>query len=203
MAQDRYTKAVLTVLALGVWALALVQAGTPAVLAEVVDVAASVDTPARPAALEGTNSGAPPATYPLRWYMPLVMHQVEGGAINCNTTIAVVNPNTSSVNVEIEFFSDSGSVLGGTKSSAVAANSFYYVSTEDMNPDYPNTGPDVTMVGHARVYADNPNILAVNQIGCNNGDYALEPFAVGATLDLFSAGNVRLEELTGVAVAER
>jgi hypothetical protein len=61
----------------------------------------------------------------------------------------------------------------------------------------------VTMVGHARVYADNPNILAVNQIGCNNGDYALEPFAVGATLDLFTAGSVRLEELTGVALAER
>jgi len=111
MPQDRYTKVVLTMLALGVWALALAQIGTPEVLAEVADHVVAGDTPLEPVSNEVAMSGAPFASYPLRWYIPLVSHVVEFDVVECKTGVGVVNPNTSSVNVEIEFLDESGVIL--------------------------------------------------------------------------------------------
>ena len=175
MPQDRYTKVVLTLLVLGVWALALTQIGTPAVLAEVAEDAVAGVASLEPISNEVAVSGAPAATYPLRWYIPLVLHVVESGTLECQTTIGVVNPNTSSVNVEIEFLDASGTILT-TESSTIVAGGLFHVGTEGLS-QYPNTGT-LTMDGHGRVYADNPNILSLNYIDCISGDVSMESFAV-------------------------
>jgi hypothetical protein len=189
MLQDRYTKVVLTVLAVGVWALALAQAGTPAVLAEAADGAAAAaiaETTSGAVAAEAESSGAPFTSYPLRWYIPLVLHVVESNSLECETTVGVVNPNSFSVSVLIQFYAAGGSLLR-TESSAVAAGALYQVSTSEMAPQYPATGT-VTVDGHARIQADHPNILPINYIDCVGGDISTMPLAVGATLDLFKVG---------------
>jgi len=200
MAQDRYTKVVLTVLAVGVWALALAQAGTPAVLAEAVDGAASIDTPTGSVSLEASKSGVPFASHPLRWYMPLVLHVVDTGTLECQTTIGVINLNTSSVAVEIDFINASGTVLT-TEASTVVAGGLFAVGTKELS-QYPNTGT-LEMDGHARIYADHPNIIPINYIDCAGGDVSMTPQAVGATLDLFRAGVPPAGDMPRLGMAER
>ena len=200
MAQDRYMKGVLTVLAVGVWALALVQAGTPTVLAEAVDGSASIDVPAEPVSMEGSKSGAPFASHPLRWYIPLVLHVVDTGTVECHTTVGVVNPNTSSVDVEIDFIDDTGSVLT-TESSTLVAGGIYTARTMDL-AQYPNTGT-LEMTGHARIYAAHPNVLPLNYLDCAGGDVSMMPLAVGATLDLFRADLPLATETLRSGIAER
>lgn len=200
MVQDRYTKVVLTVLAVGVWALALVQAGTPAVLADAVDGSTSIGIPAEPVSTEGSRSGMPVASLPLRWYIPLVLHVVDVGSLECHTTIGVVNPNTTSVDVEIDFISDTGSVLT-TESSTLVAGGIYTARTVDL-AQYPNTGT-LEMTGHARIHAAHPNVLPLNYLDCAGGDVSMTPLAVGATLDLFRADLPLATEALRSGVAER
>ncbi len=200
MPQDRYTKLVLTLLAVGVWALVLAQIGTPAVLAAAADDASAGDTSLEPVSNEVAVSGAPFASYPLRWYIPFVNHVVENDVLECFTVVGVVNPNTSSINVEIDFLNETGGIQA-TRSSAVAAGATWGVDTDDMG-EYPDTG-DVNMYGHARIYADNPNVLPIHLIECPHGHLSMTPFAVGATLDLFRASMPRPGEMPRVDVAER
>jgi hypothetical protein len=179
---------VLTVLAVGVWMLALAYAGTPGVLATVA--ADAVDGAAAPVPDTGASgaSGAPFVTYPLRWYVSMVHHEVESGSILCKTTVAVINLHTASVTAQLEFYDSTGTVRA-SRSSSIAAGGMYYVHTTDLSGggEYPQTGTAL-VTGHGRVYADHPNVLAFNYVECPTGAASVTSFPVGATLELFRAG---------------
>jgi hypothetical protein len=184
MATDRFTKVVLTVLAIGVWVLAIAYAGTPIVLATAADDTAGSAPSLEPVSNEMAEAGAPAPAYPLRWYVSLVHHEVRAGSIDCKTVVMVVNLHSSSVNAQIDFYDDSGTILA-TRSPSVAAGASYYEGT-DLMMEYPSTG-DTVIPGHARVYADHPNVLAINYIECPTGAVSVTSYPVGATLDYFQA----------------
>jgi hypothetical protein len=197
MIRDRYTKAVLTVLAVGVWVLAIAYAGAPDVLATGAELGMVEESEREPVLEIGSEGKASFATYPLRWYMPLVLHVMKSGTLDCQTTIGVINASSSSINVEIEFIDDVGTVLT-TESSGIVAGGLYAVQTSSLS-QYPSTGTS-TSSGHARIYADNPDVLPVHYIDCSAGDVSMVPFAVGATLEMFRAsvpGGVDITELVG------
>jgi hypothetical protein len=131
---------------------------------------------------------APFVTYPLRWYVSLVHHQVESGSNICKTTVAVVNLHTASVTAQLEFYDATGTVRA-SRSSSIPAGGMYYVHTTDLNGggEYPQTGTAL-VTGHGRVYADHPNVLAFNYVECPSGAVSITSFPVGATLELFQAG---------------
>jgi hypothetical protein len=187
MATDRFTKVVLTVLAIGVWALAIAYSGTPTVLANAANEVTPGTSSLEPVSNEPAVEAAPAATYPLRWYISLVHHEVASGSVDCKTVVMVVNLHNSSVNAEIEFYDDTGSVLA-SRSDTIAAGATYYVGTDQLTGpgEYPQTG-DHLIPGHGRVYASHPNIIALNFIECPTGAVSVTSYPVGATLDYFQA----------------
>jgi len=188
MAPDRFTKVFLAVLAIGVWVLALAYVGTPAVLATDSHEAVVGSVSLEPVSSEEIVTGTPAVTYPLRWYVSLVHHEVIGGSVTCKTVVMVANLHSSSVDVAIQFFDDTGTVLA-TPSGTVAAGGTYFVGTDELNGldgDYPTTGTHL-IPGHARVYATHPKIIVSDFIECPTGAVSVTNYPVGATADFFQA----------------
>jgi hypothetical protein len=177
-------------LAMGICILSLAYVGMPEVLATASEGVVS-DTPRELSASSGTVTGMAPATYPLRWYVSLVHHEVASSSVDCKTTIVVVNLHTSNVQVELETYDLAGSVQA-TASTSIGAGGSYYVNTAGTagsfdTGGYPTTG-DHLITGHGRVYANHPNILAFNYVECPTGAVSVTSYPVGATLELFQAG---------------
>lgn len=144
------------------------------------------------------------ATTPLRWRIPWATVEIGTFATLCTTAINVRNLADATVNVEVEFFSTSGTLLENV-AGAVAAG-----AVENWLPDgqsninaapfaaAANSGTTGDFEGYANVHADDPRILVSAHILCRNSTadplqseivaITNEPaFPVGATLQFFQA----------------
>jgi hypothetical protein len=207
MRSDRYTKVVLTVIAVGLWALTMTQLGMPTVLAASGEPAAfAAEVPAGGAELE---AAVPGFAGPLRWTVGYAAAwDVEAtGGNECTTAVTLLSSAPSAVSVDVLFINKSGSTVG-TASFSLAPDDPHSVmahegggNTWPLEADsYPSTG--FFTGGFARVYADDPRVLATAFLMCkesaadgvsSNGQKVLSvanipAYPVGATADYFQAG---------------
>ncbi len=205
---DRYTKIVLTVIALGLWALMLAEVGLPDFISEVEATAASpsattLQSLKKPGGEAGTVRAAT-ATLPLRWRVSWAAQYVAD-TTNCGTAIIVTNDTSSSVTVEVEWFSWYNSSEGLGSLAIAGQNSKVWVSGRDWNTpsvDYRPFVPDhyadaIGFAGYARVHATDPRIEVAAFQYCRDGlDQGknimsitnIPAFPVGATAEFFQAG---------------
>ena len=209
MQSDRYTKIVLTVIAVALCALTLTQMETPEVMAASGrPEAAAVEMKAEePQAQEGSRFTIT-TVGPLRWWISYAAeyHPNQTGANECHTSVSLTGTGPGTVEVEVHFTGQDGTVLsartgtvphGGTL--VFQTNSGEGSGSRIVNPDvYANTG--MFKNGYARVYADDPRVMAVAFVDCmedlaDGGATALPihgllnipAYPVGATADIFQA----------------
>ena len=205
---DRYTKIVLTVIALGLWALMLAEVGLPDFISEVEATAASpsattLQSLKKPGGEAGTVRAAT-ATLPLRWRVSWAAQYVAD-TTNCGTAIIVTNDTSSSVTVEVEWFSWSGSSQALRPLALPGQQSLIWVSGRDWSTpsvDYrPFVADDfagaIGFIGFARVHATDPRIEVAAFQYCRDGlDQGknimsitnIPASPVGATAEFFQAG---------------
>ena len=208
MRADRYTKIVLTVIALGLWALMLAEVGLPDFISRVEATAASPSaTTLQSLKMPGGEAGtvrAAAATLPLRWRVSWAAQYVAD-TTNCGTAIIVTNDTSSSVNVEVEWFSWYNSSEGLRPQTVPAQNAFIWVSGRDWStpsvdyrPFVPSDYADaIAFIGYARVHATDPRIEVAAFQYCRDGlDQGknimsitnIPASPVGATAEFFQAG---------------
>lgn len=204
MRSDRYTKVVLTLLTLGVWALMLTEVELPDLTAQAEATAVPSSAPLEQVSKKpGGEAGAaraPAATLPLRWRIPTVFEHI-GVDTSCSTVISVRNLTPATVNVEVEWFRWD-LVITALRPGSIPANEMLLWATDDsieLRPYYPdddaNLGP--SFIGFADVHAADPRILVTATVMCRDGTAAgakilshneMPAFPVGAALEFFQAG---------------
>jgi hypothetical protein len=210
---DRYTKVVLTVIAACLSVLTLTGIDLPDFTTEAEASIALTSTSAlRDYEEPGGENGvtrAPAATLPLRWTIgyAAAVDQETSGLIECLTAINLVSMAPGSVSVEVVFLDDDGLSVGTTSFSLATGNPHSSAAVAGTGNFWPlsagsfiNTGFFVG--GFARVYADDPRVLATAFLQCKDGAAAgvgsafqdvhshanIPAFPVGTTAQYFTAG---------------
>jgi hypothetical protein len=209
MRSDRYTKVVLTIIAVGLWALMLTEIG----LADLTAQAEATAAPPSSSALQDSKkpSGdagpvrAPTATLPLRWRVAWAVER-SVDTTHCGTAIVVTNSSNSTVDVQVEWFNYAGSSHGLHQRSIDGMSQNVWVTgTAISGPDtdyrpfeYDSLAniPDI-LGGYARVHANDPRIQVAAFQYCRDGTGItkdimsitnIPAFPVGATAEYFQAG---------------
>lgn len=195
MRNDRGTKVLLAVIALGVWALIIVQAGIPVADAESGSQRLADQFPAK----QGASRTPGPATLPLRWHVDYV---AEANAIEntyCVTSVVVRNVTSTAVEAQVEWFVWDGSSKGYTQVTLQPGRMRVVTSNNDISAR-PFSGLSAEMsgfVGHANVHADDPRVHASAYFTCRDATgtsanlVAMMPIGtspVGTTMEYFQAG---------------
>ena len=204
MRSDRYTKVVLTVIAVCLCVLTLAEIDLPDPTARAE--ASFVDSPATGAqgsqkpVGEATGPKAPTSTLPLRWRIPTAFEHTGSAETYCSTVVSVRNLTASSVSVEVEWFQWNGST-DKLRPMTVPAQQMLQWATNNNIVLLPYYADDdaliLGLVGYANVNADDPRILVTATVLCRDGTSGaskilsqdeLPAFPVGATMDYFQAG---------------
>jgi hypothetical protein len=209
MRNDRGTKVLLAMIAIGLWGLLLSQAN-PVDLAHPAE-AAVVSTSAAPleeqmvppasvlgpvAAVTATST----ATQPLRWMIPTIS---EDGAQNdsfCSTVVTVRNLTPNTVDIEVEWIDWSATKFVLRPLSVPSQRLRHWVTDDLINirPYYQGDTADLGLWrGYANVHASDPRILVSGAMLCRDGTAAgakilanrgIASYPVGSTLEYFQAG---------------
>ena len=211
MRQDRYTKTVLTIIAVGLWVLTLIEIGGP--------VPSAQAHPTREQAPQLPQAGGPmlpsgearsdfgTSTKPLRWRVLVARQTTAIANTICGTVVSVQNLAPQVVTVDVEWIWISGPV-GGSKGLTTVVlggpgitNVVWTSIDVDLNPINGNGGVTNTgeFTGWANVHATDPRIHAAAHIICRDaagftGTQNLTSIVfvpavpVGATAEFFTAG---------------
>lgn len=206
MRSDRYTKVVLTVIAVGLWALTMTQVGST-----VTDVYANPQPPlAQDISYESVHppiggvqaAAAAAPSLPLRWR---VRHAalMDNSSTDCLTIITVRNLSTSATTVEIEWFNVNAVAVGmssGTIPPSAHMNFTTYHPSFSVNST-PFTFANWLLVasdfeGSAQVHSSDPRISVAAFLKCDASPSDYDPSSitnvtcdpVGATAEYFVAG---------------
>ena len=209
MRSDRYTKVVLTVIAIALCVIALPRLETAKAMAASrqpeatpVDQGASplVEQPAPPRAPVG-----PTSTLPLRWRVSWASLNTGELETFCSTAVVVTNTTNSATEVEVEWMKHSGISAALQLETVPAYQTFVWVletATEVINPVPWRIDNDATISsgfkGHALVNSDDPRIMVSAYQYCRTDkDYPgptilaqtnIPAYPVGATAEYFQAG---------------
>lgn len=197
MRTDRYTKVVLTIIAIGLWALTMTQFELPEAQAGTGQIEQERqerrDT-------EPATPHAPVSTKPLRYRIPYARHRntTTPGYPDCMTAVSIVNVGPASTYVDVEFFNGAGTSLGiGTLlvdpgEPDVSDTDTGVESTPIFINQYVGTG---SFDGYALVNSDDPRIVVTAMMRCGENDApvpstinSIPAFPVGATAEYFQAG---------------
>ena len=224
MRSDRYTKIVVTIIAIGLWALVLTQQGN-----SISNVHASV--PASHVAQEqrlpdlshsptggGPVSRAATSTLPLRWRVRTAVLK-DFSTVDCITIISVRNLAPTSTAVDVEWLDASDTSVGKSSTSIamghVKAFSIYNNSpatggtnASPFSPMWADTNSDFT--GSAQVHTDDPRISVAAFLRCDTQDADADPNSitsipadpVGATMEYFQAGMAMQGEMPAMGVPD-
>lgn len=193
MRSDRYTKVVLTVVALGLWALVLT--GSP-------EEASAARQVSRQERLESETPAdhAPAVTdMPLRWRVARARHQTGGYNTFCGTAVTVTNLTGSTVNAKVNFLGFLGNSLAVEEISLAAYDPDVVITNLDVEPGIADVSDAelVAFQGYALVYSDDPRIMVAGRIYCRDGlgilaavvsDHMVPAYPVGTTAQYFQAG---------------
>lgn len=204
VSSDRYTKVVLTVIAVCLCVLTLGEVSLldPTARAE----ASSVDfSPPGTREQQKTSNAvagprAPTSTLPLRWRIPTAVERVGSAETYCSTVVSVRNLTTSSVSVEVEWFDWDGTTQKLRPMTLPARNLLQWATNNAivLLPYYADDDALILgFIGYANVNADDPRILVTATVLCRDGTAGdskvlsqneLPVFPVGATMEYFQAG---------------
>jgi hypothetical protein len=213
MRSDRYTKALLTVIAVCLSILTLAEMGS-------LGLAARAEASSGES-IEASHTGssklelqeqktptsraprapAPTSTLPLRWRIPTAVHRATASpAAYCATVISVRNLTDSTVSVDVEWINWDNDSLA-LRNHSLAARTLLQWATDDTVTVYPywvDDDADIgAMIGYANINADDPRILVTATVLCRDGDSVTSKFVsqnevpafpVGATMEYFQAG---------------
>jgi hypothetical protein len=156
------------------------------------------------AAIKGSESRAPTATLPVRYYIPHVAESINYQNSWCSTVIIVTTPFTSpsaGMSFELEVFNDSGvSQILQSWSSTGAGARWTIVTDQDIKPVWTVVDHDLGLdnfTGFATVNASDPRLYVTAYDWCRTGIGALDDlvsmnaitvYPQGATLDFLKAG---------------
>jgi hypothetical protein len=211
MPSDRYTKFVLTIIAMALCAMALPRLETPEVMAASgqAEAMAAVAPQQSGQAVNSVSSTANESstmarasTKPLRWRVMNAFHDADSNNSICGTVVTVRNLAPVTVSVDVQWFNNLGFSEGlSTQSiSPTAPRAFWTNNNVNLAPF--SLQGTVTLTsdfsGWANVHADDPRILASAAIVCRDvagtGASNIEAmvdvatFPVGATMEFFQAG---------------
>jgi hypothetical protein len=198
MRSDRYTKAVLTIIAIGLWVLTMTQMDAPEAQARTGHSEQMRQEQRRAVA---TATHAPTSTKPLRYRIPYAqnVNYTSSGYPDCVTVVSVVNFGPTATSVDVEFFREVGAPAGLATKSVSAGQAGVFITDSTDIQSQPFVG-DVWAYtgdfdGYALVNADDPRIIVTAMLRCGDNTHPL-PVAitnipavpVGATMDYFQAG---------------
>ena len=209
MRPDRYTKVVLTIIAICLSVLTLSEIGLPELTTR-----AEAMVPVRPAlpsqtAEEPGNDSVPArastATLPLRWRIPWAT-ELAASTTNCGTAVVVVNDTNKNLWVEVEWFDLTGSSqalrflsIPGFEQRTWISGGVPLNGDTDTKPFYNANKAEISdlLGGYARVHAEDPRIEVAAFQYCRDAQgydknllsiTNLPAYPVGATLEYFQAG---------------
>ena len=202
MRSDRYTKVVLTIIAVALCVIALPRLETPDVMAASERLPETAMAEQRP---QEDSRFVPTRVGPLRWRIPFAMERNEDSSSltdECHTSISFLNAAPGSTEVEVGFWNESGIGLGGTAATVAAHDSWVLGTSSPGNNDLYPFRANRTVVtglfyrGFAEVRADDPRILVAAFLVCRddsgvtrtNSMTTLPAYPVGATAQYFQAG---------------
>jgi hypothetical protein len=206
MRSDRGTKALLMMIALGIWTMTITQAGMPARNVEASSPPAAarehLPEPNLPVAVEGQPVRAGTSSLPLRWRVRQAM-LLDNTETDCVTVIYVGNLTSSSTKVDVEWLdTDSASVAlrSVTLQPGKHQNFIPYFAVGSLTGD-PFIYIDWVVVagnfeGSAEISADDPRISVTAVLKCDespsdpfpNSITAVPCDPLGATAEFFQAG---------------
>jgi hypothetical protein len=198
MRSDRYVKALLTIIAIGLWALTLTQFAPPEAQAGTSPLIQ--DSQARPEP-PSTGPHAPTVTdMPLRWRIARARLETGGFNTYCGTEVVVTNITGSTVNAKVEWMDHLGASLGVETLNLTAYEPDNVAANITVEPGElfvaANSGLS-DFQGYALVYADDPRVMATARIYCRDAtgiaanivsDQTIPAYPVGTTADFFQAG---------------
>jgi hypothetical protein len=216
MRSDRYTRAVLTVIAIGLWALTLSQMAPSQAIADLDGAPAAALRPTQeavgpvgetyitgPARTTGIAPAAP-SSRPLRWRVSCAAASDSdtAGTNECSTVISVLNTHSVGVPVDVELFNESAALEGSASFTLAAGDSQNAITFAGSGADSSPFFYDQIVVtgdffgGFARVHADDPRVIVSAFLMCkeDGGVYPVRSishipaFPVGATAEFFQAG---------------
>ena len=212
MRTDRYTKVILTIIAVALCVIALPRletseveaaSGRPEAVAAVGSQQAGQDVSPIPPTAGAESREVATSTKPLRWRVSNAFHDVDSDHSICGTVVSVRNVAAASVPVDVEWFDFNGNSI---------ALSTLTIPSGDMNVFWTNANVQLEPFtasgiasntvdfqgGWANVNANDPRILASAAIVCRDvaGQDAsnleamvnVPTFPVGATAEFFTAG---------------
>jgi hypothetical protein len=204
MLADRYTKLVLTVIAVCLTVLAFTELVPPAMVGQ------AEASSARPALSEYQEAPKPSAksvaptvptsTLPLRWRIPTCAERTGSAETYCSTVISVRNLTDSSINVEVEWFNWDGTTSKLRPMTLPGQNLLQWATNNQivLLPFFADDDATISsLIGYANVNANDPRILVTATILCRDGTAAtskivsqneVPAFPVGATAEFFQAG---------------
>ncbi len=210
MRSDRYTKVVLTVIAVALCTLALPRLDTAEVMAASGQPGAmagitqeqNLMPPMESVDPGSQRSRVPTSTLPLRWRVSWAAMVRGNYYTNCSTAIAVTNTTGSSVDVEVEWMAGGVSLALRPRSVLSYATTVWIPDGASAVNNVPWYAHDVASIvdfmGSALVTADDPRILVSAFQYCRSGiGYAgptilsqtnIPAYPVGATAEYFVAG---------------
>ena len=199
MNSDRYTKVVLTVIAVGLWALTMAQVGTPVAGATepnrpyaqqgspYVDAGSAGDpqqgvvSPREEAYPAPAESKGPTSTLPLRWRVSWAAQETGNEFTWCSTAVVVTNTTAAGVDVEVEWMKIDGTgaalvpvTIPAYGNRASVASQTGAIAAERVN-NVPWISSGTTMAyiydfyGYALVSAEDPRIMVSAFQYCRNG----------------------------------
>jgi hypothetical protein len=212
MSTDRYTKAILTIIAVALCVIAFPRPETP----EVVAASLRPDAEKMATVYPAPNAGEPKnrhssAAGPLRWRIPYALEVFSGGSAGyqCHTAVSILNASSAAVDVEVVLFDSAGVVEASALRNLPVDDSLVYTSAtpEETNMPFP-FGIEAEMVlqsasiltnGFALVYAEDPRVLVTAFVSCVGtlqpslgeafrGITNIPAYPVGATMEYFQAG---------------
>jgi hypothetical protein len=206
MRSDRYTKFVLTVIAVCLSVLTLTGIGLPDFTTEaeatVAARSALADQGRKNTGNEAVGPKVPTATLPLRWRIPTAFENIFSNATFCTTVVSVLNATASSINVQVEWTSWGGFSQALRPMALPASEMLHWVSDHQINirPYFPDDDAGLEgFSGYVNVHADDPRILVTAIILCRDDTFAtplakirvhdtIPAYPVGTTAQYFQAG---------------
>lgn len=197
MRSDGITKALLAMIAVGLWALVLSQASLPtgtayAGMVEFDETESLVPGEGPATSVQrlssrkggqpeaGLSQRAPTATLPLRWQVSWATEQ-SVDTTHCGTAVVVTNRTSSAVDVEVEWFDYAGDSLALRFQSVEGFSQKTWITGDDASipdtdsrPFYHDDPADIADIvgGFALVNADDPRIQVAAFQYCRDGQGA-------------------------------
>ena len=206
MSPDRYTKVVLTVIAVALCVIALPRLEAPEAMADSGHPrVARMEVPAGEAGL----GAAPALAGPLRWTVgyAAAWDDETSGLNECSTALTLVSSAPGPVSADVWFINKSGSLVGSVSFSLAPGDPYNVMALGGGGNTWPLEADDYASTGFftggiARVYADDPRVLVTAFLMCKEGWTAgvssngqavrsiahIPAYPVGATMDFFQAG---------------